>query len=208
MQLSAAIEAAISNPTDANLQKLLHEFDQEIAQYPHDIQLKVAGNIFVQFAELIELRANQLLNLWDENHSHYFEEPVLTSEMLQDVLRQTMVLNLEEVLETPDRKERAPADSVVRAIDKEDLLEFIDQLDQQQAKQQAIAIAHDENVSLWVRTIHHWISNHYQTISLIELQNHLQMPFSELWLGLLLGGFILEQKGEFYDTEMIFVSLN
>lgn len=208
MQLATEIEAAISNPTDANLRKLLHKFDQEIAQYSHDIQLKVAGQIFVQFAELIELRANQLLDLWEEHHNPCFEEPILTSDMLQEVLRQTMVLNLEDLLETPDRKERSPTDSVIGEVEKEDLLHFLDQLDQQEAKQQAIAIAHDENVSLWGRMIHTWMMDHSKSISLVKLQEYLHMPFSEIWLGILLGGFVLEQKGEFYNAQTILVSID
>jgi len=38
-----------------------------------------------------------------------------------------------------------------------------------------------------------------------ELEAGLGMPWVELWLGLLLGGFQVEQRGEFYQRETIWV---
>jgi hypothetical protein len=38
-----------------------------------------------------------------------------------------------------------------------------------------------------------------------ELEAGLGMPWVELWLGLLLGGFGIEQRGEFYQRETIWV---
>ncbi len=33
----------------------------------------------------------------------------------------------------------------------------------------------------------------------------LQMPMVEVWLGLLLGGFTLEQRGDFYNSQNVWV---
>jgi len=38
------------------------------------------------------------------------------------------------------------------------------------------------------------------------LQNKLKLPIVEIWLGLLLGDFKLEQKGAFYDANEIWIS--
>ena len=38
-----------------------------------------------------------------------------------------------------------------------------------------------------------------------ELQQQLQMPLIELWIAALLGGFSLEQRGEFYETAEVWV---
>lgn len=37
-------------------------------------------------------------------------------------------------------------------------------------------------------------------VSLVELSKRLGMPWIEVWLGVLLGGFELEQRGEFYHS--------
>ncbi|MDB9317134.1 MULTISPECIES: hypothetical protein [Cyanophyceae] len=42
-------------------------------------------------------------------------------------------------------------------------------------------------------------------ISLTKLQRMLRMPMVEVWLGLLLGGFVLEQRGDFYHSQNIWI---
>ncbi|MCC5654885.1 hypothetical protein LC609_35010 [Nostoc sp. XA013] len=42
-------------------------------------------------------------------------------------------------------------------------------------------------------------------ISLVKLQRALEMPMVEVWLGLLLGGFTLEQRGDFYHNQNVWV---
>ncbi|MBC1300109.1 hypothetical protein GNF11_35560, partial [Nostoc sp. UCD122] len=42
-------------------------------------------------------------------------------------------------------------------------------------------------------------------ISLVKLQCVLEMPMVEVWLGLLLGGFTLEQRGDFYHNHNVWV---
>lgn len=209
MQLIATIEAAIANPTHANLRKLLAQFDQEFdpekANRAQDGQFKTAGDIIVLLAQLIELRANLLLKDWEERHNPCLEEPILTAEMLQEVLRQTMTLNLEEILELPERQERQDSDSVVGAVEKENLMEFIEQLELAEAKQKALSIAYEEDITAWVNVIKEWLKQHRLTVSILELHHHIQMPFVQVWLALLLGGFELEQQGNFYDGASIMV---
>ena len=44
-------------------------------------------------------------------------------------------------------------------------------------------------------------------VSLIELQHELKLPLVEIWLGLLLGNrFELEQQGDFYDLETVWIN--
>jgi hypothetical protein len=40
---------------------------------------------------------------------------------------------------------------------------------------------------------------------LIDLQTALPLPMVEIWLGLLLGDFKLEQRGEFYNANEIWI---
>jgi hypothetical protein len=40
----------------------------------------------------------------------------------------------------------------------------------------------------------------------MDLQTALSLPIIEIWLGLLLGDFKLEQRGRFYDPNEIWIS--
>jgi len=71
---------------------------------------------------------------------------------------------------------------------------------------QALALAHDEDVSVWVGAIaQRMAEQQVSTAPLVELQQSMGMPLIQLWLALLLGGFTLQQRGEFYETEQIWV---
>lgn len=66
-------------------------------------------------------------------------------------------------------------------------------------------LAHGENVENWSRAIAQYLQRFGSTIRLPDLQQALEMPIVELCLGLLLGGYPLEQQGEFYDTQNLWV---
>ncbi|RCJ36687.1 hypothetical protein A6770_40560 [Nostoc minutum NIES-26] len=66
-------------------------------------------------------------------------------------------------------------------------------------------LASDEDVQKWKDAIAQYLTQVQQTISLVELVRALDMPLIEVWLGLLLGGFVIEQRGEFYSKGDIWV---
>lgn len=208
LNLELAMQQAIADPSSANLHQLLGKLEQLLVDLSQESQLQVAGTILAQLVDIYASRANHLLEEWEERHNPVQGEPILTDEFLHEVLRQTMTLNLDEVLEdAPSWQESLPpSDSLVSAVNKSNLLEFLAQMDQEQAKQDALAVAHDEDISAWIGTIAHWMKEHQsQEVSLLELQRSLQMPFIEIWLALLLGGYVIEQRGDFYQTEGVWV---
>lgn len=72
----------------------------------------------------------------------------------------------------------------------------------------ALSLAHDEDVSTWNQTIARWmIEQRISTIPLMQLQRSVEMPLVQLWLALLLGGYEIEQRGEFYDAQQIWVTV-
>lgn len=212
--LMTAIQTALADPITADLHQLLQEFEQVLGTLPQTTQLQVAGEIFAQLAELCAARATHLLEAWEARHNPDQSEPVLTAAMLQEVLRQSMSLNLTGLLEDPDRQRCSiqtlvPIESKVGEVEKAELLDFLDAVEAAEAKAEALHVAHDEDVSLWAATISQWLATHTgQTISLLELQRALQMPLVTVWLTLLLGGYGIEQRGEFYQTETVWVQAN
>lgn len=207
LDLELAMQQAIADPSSANLHQLLHGLEQLLVGLPQNSQLQVAGTILAQLVEIYASRANRLLEEWEEKHNPVQGEPILTAELLHEVLRQTMTLNLDEILDDPPLWQRSSQqpDSIAGAVDKSNLLKFLAQMESE-AKQDALAVAHDEDISAWVGAIAHWMKeNQSQDVSLLELQRSLQMPFIEIWLALLLGGYAIEQRGDFYQTDGVWV---
>ncbi|WP_224311719.1 MULTISPECIES: hypothetical protein [Nostocaceae] len=67
------------------------------------------------------------------------------------------------------------------------------------------SLAGDEDVDKWRGAIAQYLAQVKDEIALPKLQRKLKMPMVEVWLGLLLGGFALEQRRDFYDNENIWV---
>ncbi len=52
----------------------------------------------------------------------------------------------------------------------------------------------------WTKAIAQWLQTALPPVSIAELSDSLEMPWIEVWLGVLFGGFQLEQRGEFYES--------
>ena len=130
-----------------------------------------------------------------------------------------MTLDVSELFEEPEpiqypanRKKKLSiqeAGLVVGEVDKNVLLNWVDQmaaaqpLDELQMAEQIRDLAHGENVEEWSRAINQYLQRLGSNIRLPDLQQALKMPIVELWLSLLLGGYPLEQQGEFYNSQTL-----
>ena len=79
----------------------------------------------------------------------------------------------------------------------------MDELTFEEAKKEALAVSHLEDVSAWIESILKHKSQFPQR--LVELQQMLQMPLIEVWIALLLSGCELEQRGGFYETDSVWI---
>lgn len=204
-------EQAIAHPESANLAQLWSEVEQQLGRLEREERLRMAGEAIAQLAEICYARAEWMLGDWDSRWSDRpIEEPVLTEDMLSGFLRQSMSLNLEELLEEfiQTRTRSAPADSVVAAVEKQAVLDWLDQ----EEKERALSVAHDENVSEWVGLIQAWLDAHQQKGMFSAIVRDLQNQDAHLtpiavWLGLLLGGFEIRGGETFYSRDF-FVSVS
>jgi hypothetical protein len=81
---------------------------------------------------------------------------------------------------------------------------MLDELDDTDLKSRALAVSHAENVSDWVKAV---AGKQRETPQrLVDIQQQLQMPMVEVWIAALLGGFPMEQRGSFYQTQEVWVS--
>ena len=130
-------------------------------------------------------------------------------------VRQSMVIDFDQFIEPLQSLPRKAAEyaknsnSIAGEIDKEVLIQALEQeslLSFEEEFKQAISTAHTENISAWIEAISFYIANNFSPMRLIDLQQALQLPIVEIWLGLLLGNFKLEQRGSFYDSNEIWIS--
>jgi hypothetical protein len=208
LNLWQAIAMASGAPEQADLLQiwdvlaLALEFSSDLHQ-----QLQMAGVAIERIADLYVNRADLVF----EELRVPDGDPVLSSRAFDCYVRQSVVdfdQFLEPLIRSPRKSPRAPASSVVAVVDKTVLMEAMEDLLDPAPNPEAIAVAHDENIADWVAKIAAYVRDRGSAIRLTDLQVGLGMPMVELWLGLLLGGFGLEQRGEFYEGKELFILFN
>jgi hypothetical protein len=138
------------------------------------------------------------------------QEPIMSLDAFDRYVRQSMMVDLEQFIEVPElpEYEREYNLTVVREQSKAEILALVgelEEIDPEVAYQQAMALAHDEDVSAWGTAISERLDECGQPVSLLELQESIEMPLVQVWLALLLNGMTLEQRGDFYQTERVWV---
>ena len=209
LNLEVAFEEAAEVPEKADVLSLWAQFEGELAGLEQRDRLRVAGDILVQLAGLCEAKADLLWEDWQDAHNA--EGPVMDGDWLQGLTRQTQELDFSELVhrsyhtssEQPNA-DKTDEDSVAGDVEKLSVLDMIDALEDDDLKSQALAVSHAENVSDWVKAITNKQSDSPQR--LVDLQQQLKMPLIEVWIAVLLGGFPLEQRGSFYQTQEVWVS--
>jgi hypothetical protein len=219
------LQEATLAPDEADLQGLLTLLDGTLLALDSVGQLQVAAEAIAQIVQVFQDRS--LLAFEELEASHSDDGPIMPADAFDRYVRQTMDIDFEQFIEplaslprkSPDRevlsdetRDDAP-DSVVGELDRVALLHALDEqmsqhpdLTEVEVFNQTLAIAHDEDVSAWNETIFQWMSErHISTISLVQLQQSIEMPLIQLWLALLLGGYWIEQRGEFYDIHQIWI---
>jgi hypothetical protein len=220
LDLWQSLETASRFPETADLRSLCDALEQTLSDQSLAEQLAVAGDVLVQLSQVHAARANLLISQWERRHNP--TEPVVNLEECVDLFVQSLSLDVTDLFEESElvqypanrkKKSSAQADgSVVGEVDKDALLNWVDQMaaeqpfDEAQMAEQIRDLAHGENVEEWSQSINRCLQSFTSTVQLIELQQTLKMPIVEVWLGLLLGDYELEQKGKFYDARSIWIA--
>ncbi|MBF2078990.1 MAG: hypothetical protein IGR76_10845 [Synechococcales cyanobacterium T60_A2020_003] len=210
------IQAALTAPKTSSVKSLWASLESQLCQLPDEAQLQTGAQAIAQLATLIEAKATELLGEWEQRYSPVAHEPILDAALLAGVLRQSMQLNLEDALQpytphySPRERPSLPIQSVVQAMPKGDLLDLIEE--ETRAYERAIAVAHDEDVSAWVGAIaqylHRHLGNTVESVRLVDLQQAMNRPLVELWLGLLLGNIasLYQSADDFYAPSGVYVA--
>lgn len=222
LQLWASLSEAAAVPEAAELDQLWQLLDVTLVDQETPKQLEIAAEAIAQITEVFQERS---VRMFEELEAATSEEgPVMSIDAFDRYVRQSMQVDLEQFIEPPlsgarkaPQRSRPDAaedeQSVIGALDQAALLQALDEqmsqdpgLTEAEVFNQAIAGAHEEDVAAWVEAIHCWMqSSSRSSVSLLELQRSLEMPLVQVWLALLLGEYPLEQRGEFYEVQQVWV---
>ncbi|BAU15738.1 unknown protein (plasmid) [Leptolyngbya sp. NIES-3755] len=231
LELWTVIESAEEVPEQADLEQIWSILDVAPDCLSVRSQLKLAGDVIDRMAQIIHDRA--LLTIEEIHHIGNAEGPIMPPGAFDRFVRQSMQVNLMQFVEAPSVPPRAmpvgsrfdyPNDgrSVVAEIDQAALLEALDEelqfFEEPETYEQALALAHSENVQDWVNAIEQCFavqpSNCIPLTELVTLMGEVsqeevsepQRLWVKTWLALLLGEYRLEQRGEFYQIETVWVA--
>jgi len=205
LALESQIEDGFEDLEEVNLPSLVRQFDQVLMQLPPTEQLRVGGLYMDRLAQLYRERAMLLLDDWEEEYNS--QGPKFDNSLLEGLIRESQYVDVSDFVK-PGQRIRSP--KVTGPLDEEDSV-FVE-LDTEQALRlaeqdlESVDLSHAENVSDWIEQISAWLEIHPAKIRLLDLHKQLKMPFVELCLGLLLGGFALEQRGQFYEPGSVWIS--
>ncbi|MBD2249422.1 hypothetical protein [Nostoc sp. FACHB-888] len=200
------------SPATSSLVPMWECLDAELENLPLEAQLLTAALAFSQIADILKSRAEVLLQ--DTRDLNSPKGPIVSTDLFAGLVRTTMHLDLDDLIEpeTPQTfKPHGPhqfshfteeGDSVAAPVEKANVLAMLDQVT---TLEDVRNLASDEDVEKWQSAIANYLINVKDEISLVKLQRVLQMPMVEVWLGLLLGGFTLEQRGDFYHNHNVWV---
>lgn len=217
LDLWSAISSARQAPEEANLLMVFNVLDQTLIDLDTYSQLRISGDAVCQIADLFCDRTNFLFAELQAKSTE--EGPMMPNDAFERYVRQSMIVDFDQFLEPLEPLPRKvverhqDSNSIVGNVDKEVLLQILEQdLDQEnllsieEEFEQVIGTAHGENVSAWIEAINRGLAENNAPIRLMDLQKSLQLPIVEVWLGLLLGNFHLDQRGGFYESYEIWVS--
>lgn len=204
LDFASTLASALDEPEQADVLQLWDGMLPELQALSQHERLQVAGEMALGIAEVFSQRAELLIQDWEDRHNT--QGPVLDEDFLAGMVQQTMFLDISDLCRQPkSRKQRQgftgkPVESFVGEVSKDAVLEFVDELESGEAV--ALKASHEEDVSGWVSEIAVYLERVEGAVSFAELVKGLGMPNVVVLIGVLLGGFQVEQRGGFYGGEV------
>ena len=202
LDLWGDLKTALTQPESADMQLLWHSLEEAIALSDSNEQLLVAGDAITQIVEVYVKRAKSILDSLEVNDDSS-EGPVLDEDFLSGLMRQSMSLDLSDLMEEfTFEGESSPVitSSVVSVTDRKEAKAIARKA--RAAMRKALKdLAEKENIPKWQNAIALWIGQQGgEKASLLQIQQALGMPLVEVWLGLLHSPtfYQWDGQGEFY----------
>ena len=201
------LETATLAPETADIKILFQDLERVVAEVPEDQRLLLVGDAIAYIVEIYVKKANLILDSLEVKDTSV--GPILTEDFLSGLMRQSMTIDLSGLMEDLFEKQPKPLSQETDegyntdSQDKKKAKVIADEVGHD-AKSLMLELAGKEDVPAWATAISRWLAARSSTesVSLLQLQQELEMPLVEVWLGMLLGGqdrYEWEQHGDFYD---------
>ncbi len=203
LDLWGDLKTALKEPETADMELLWHSLEDAIAHQGSNEQLLVAGDAISQIVEVYVKRANGILDSLEVTDNS--QGPVLDEDFLSGLMRQSMTVDLSDLMEefAFDDVESSPVSFGSQvALKGRKEARAIARQERARMRKALKELAEKENIPKWQQAIALWIEQHQvEKVSLLQLQQALNMPMVEVWLGLLHSPtpYQWDGKGEFYQ---------
>ena len=201
-EFQAIAQQETQDLTHSVCERLWLHVERLLAPLPSEEKLYFAGVAIERIATAIADRADWLLGIEELASEGELQEYLgLPSVMVLDqfVGNNGPTLNLNSWVD----ESLLPTQSERRLIVRGKLQR--DGVSSQKVKGDLLAQTKEQQFGETQQAIADFFEQHPVAITLPELQQALGLPLVEVWLGLLLGGYEMAQRGKFYDAETIAV---
>lgn len=203
-----------------DVEEIWNALDEGLPEVDPPIQIAIAGEVITRLADLFVNAAEQVFEELDATTTQ--DGPAMTIEQFLPYVRQSMEIDFTQFVGGFEREAGrgsyapriaapenfAEEQTIVAMVDPATLADAIQGLDTARPEnfdlETALELAHIEDVEAWTRAISTYFeATEASIVSLQTLQQSLGLSWIELWLGLLLGGYPLEQQGaDFYGGDI------
>ena len=204
LDFESAIALARQDPVQMELFELLDRLAPSLEGLAREEKLRLAGQRFVEMAEVLEQKAEAMFSDWCDRHND--DGPIPDEDFLAGLVQETMFLDVSEVVRSPKGRRNVEideeVDSAIAEIDKEELLLLLETADVEVdpvAQLSVEQLEHDESVGAWIQLVHEFLIQCGDDVLFSELIEQHLLPRGKAWLAVLLGGFQLNQSGDFYE---------
>ena len=209
------LEEAKQEPLEVDWKFLLDSLDMSLVGLELSQQLKVASEALLQMVEVFCVRNAEVIEELELYRSN--DGAVMGDRDFAPFVRQFMDIDFDEFIEplvSPLPRSythgEGNAQSIVEVVDREALLETAEESEEISPLEVAsvVEIAYQENVSDWVEAIENYFTvTGIEQATWSELLRNLNIAPVEIFLGLLLGSFVLNkvqnESSSFYESEML-----
>jgi ATP-dependent Clp protease ATP-binding subunit ClpA len=108
------LEQASATAETADLDHLWQELEAAISLLPHEHRLQTDGKVITQIVKVFALRCDYILSAWEEAHNEH--GPAVDEDAIAGLVRQTMNLDLSELMEVPAPEQRQPRSASVASV--------------------------------------------------------------------------------------------
>lgn len=202
-----------------NTKAMWRSLEQSLDHLDTPQQIQLVGKAIEHLVELFVASSEQVFEELDATLTQ--DGPQMTIEQFLPYVRQGMEIDFSQFVGGFDRIEErgSYAPRMVRAEDLDDnhtivaavdpvtladAVEGLESVKEEVDLEAAIELAHIEDVEAWARAISAYFEMaEAETVALQTLRQSIALPWIEVWLGLLLGGYQLERHGtDFYGGEI------